>query len=66
MKFRPLHNRVVVRRVEEDPKTKGGVRRQIIWDFWRRDRMEDLAHLLIDVMRPGRGVASVGSGWSVV
>ena len=29
------------------------VRRQIIWDFWRRDRMEDLAHLLTDVMRPG-------------
>src|SRR5262245_36405947 len=24
---------------------KPGVRRQIIWDFWRRDRVEDLAHL---------------------
>src|SRR5262245_63155617 len=35
------------------------VRRQIIWDCWRRDRVEDLAHLLIDVMRPGRGLASV-------
>ena len=42
------------------------VRRQIIWDFWRRDRVEDLAHLLIDAMRLGRGVASVWSGWSVV
>ena len=28
--------------------------------------MEDLAHLLIDVMRPGHDGASVGSGWSVV
>ena len=42
------------------------VRRQIILDSWRRDRMEDLAHLLTDVMRLGRGEASVGSGWSVV
>jgi chaperonin GroES len=25
MKFRPLHDRVVVRRVEEDTKTKGGI-----------------------------------------
>ena len=25
MKFRPLHNRVVVRRVEEDTKTAGGI-----------------------------------------
>ena len=25
MKFRPLHDRVVVRRVEEDQKTKGGI-----------------------------------------
>ena len=25
MKFRPLHDRVVVRRVEEDAKTKGGI-----------------------------------------
>jgi chaperonin GroES len=25
MKFRPLHDRVVVRRVEEDGKTKGGI-----------------------------------------
>jgi chaperonin GroES len=25
MKFRPLHNRVVVRRVEEDTKTTGGI-----------------------------------------
>src|SRR6476661_6299770 len=25
MKFRPLHDRVVVRRVEEDSKTKGGI-----------------------------------------
>jgi chaperonin GroES len=25
MKFRPLHDRVVVRRVEEDNKTKGGI-----------------------------------------
>ena len=24
--------------------------------------MEDLAHLLIDVMRPGRDISSVGSG----
>jgi hypothetical protein len=42
------------------------VRHQIIWDIWRRDRLEDLAHLLSDVMRPGRDEASVGSGWSVV
>ena len=25
MKFRPLHDRIVVRRVEEDTKTKGGI-----------------------------------------
>ena len=25
MKFRPLHDRVVVKRVEEDQKTKGGI-----------------------------------------
>ena len=25
MKFRPLHDRVVLRRVEEDTKTKGGI-----------------------------------------
>jgi chaperonin GroES len=25
MKFRPLHDRVVVRRIESDPKTKGGI-----------------------------------------
>ena len=25
MRFRPLHDRVVVRRVEEDTKTKGGI-----------------------------------------
>ena len=25
MKFRPLHDRVVVRRIEEDTKTKGGI-----------------------------------------
>ena len=25
MKFRPLHDRVVVKRVEEDKKTKGGI-----------------------------------------
>jgi chaperonin GroES len=25
MKFRPLHDRVVVRRIEADPKTKGGI-----------------------------------------
>jgi chaperonin GroES len=25
MKFRPLHDRVVVKRVEEDTKTKGGI-----------------------------------------
>ena len=25
MKFRPLHDRVLVRRVEEDEKTKGGI-----------------------------------------
>src|SRR5436190_2678222 len=25
MKFRPLHDRVVVRRVEEGPKTRGGI-----------------------------------------
>jgi chaperonin GroES len=25
MKFRPLHDRVVIRRVEEDAKTKGGI-----------------------------------------
>jgi hypothetical protein len=31
-----------------------GVRRQNIWDNLRRDRKEDLAHLLSDVMRPGR------------
>jgi hypothetical protein len=42
------------------------VRHQIIWDIWRRDRMEDLAHLLSDVMRPGRDGASAGSGLSVV
>ena len=25
MKFRPLHDRVVVKRVDEDTKTKGGI-----------------------------------------
>jgi chaperonin GroES len=25
MKFRPLHDRIVVRRIEEDSKTKGGI-----------------------------------------
>jgi chaperonin GroES len=25
MKFRPLHDRVVVRRIEEDDRTKGGI-----------------------------------------
>ena len=25
MKIRPLHDRVIVRRIEEDPKTKGGI-----------------------------------------
>ena len=25
MKFRPLHDRVVVRRIEEDERTKGGI-----------------------------------------
>ncbi|HUF45292.1 MAG TPA: co-chaperone GroES, partial [Aestuariivirgaceae bacterium] len=25
MKFRPLHDRVVVRRIEEDSKSKGGI-----------------------------------------
>jgi hypothetical protein len=42
------------------------VRRQNIWDNLRRDRKEDLAHLLSDVMRPGRDGANVDSEWSVV
>jgi hypothetical protein len=44
----------------------GVVRRQNIWEIWQRDRMEDLAHLLTDVMRLGRDAASVGFGWSAV
>ena len=42
------------------------VRRQNIWDNLRRDRKEDLAHLLSDVMRPGRDGEDVDSEWSVV
>jgi hypothetical protein len=34
--------------------------------IFRRDRKEDLAHLLSDVMRPGRDGEDVGSEWSVV
>jgi Chaperonin 10 Kd subunit len=35
MKFRPLHDRVVVRRIEEDTKTKGGI---IIPDIAKENR----------------------------
>ena len=52
--------------LEQGIKAMRGVRRQNILDIWQRDRREDLAHLLSDVMRLGRGEASVGSGWSVV
>jgi chaperonin GroES len=37
MKFRPLHDRVVVRRVEQDEKTKGGI---IIPDTAKEKPME--------------------------
>jgi chaperonin GroES len=37
MKFRPLHDRVVVRRVEEEAKTKGGI---IIPDTAKEKPME--------------------------
>ena len=46
--------------------SRGAVRRQNIWDNLRRDRKEDLAHLLSDVMRPGRDGEDVDSEWSVV
>src|SRR5262249_8238901 len=46
--------------------TRSHVRRQNIWDNLRRDRKEDLAHLLSDVMRPGRDGEDVDSEWSVV
>ena len=42
------------------------VRRQNVWDDFRRDRKEDLAHLLSDVKRPGRDGEDVDSEWSVV
>ena len=35
MKFRPLHDHVVVKRIEEEQKTKGGI---IIPDTARRSR----------------------------
>src|SRR4029078_1833910 len=38
MKFRPLHDRVVVRRVDEDTKTKGGI---IIPDTAQEKPMQD-------------------------
>ena len=34
--------------------------------IFRRDRKEDLAHLLSDIMRPGRDGEDVDSEWSVV
>ena len=37
MKFRPLHDRVVVKRVEEEEKTKGGI---IIPDTAKEKPME--------------------------
>ena len=37
MKFRPLHDRVVIRRVEEEAKTKGGI---IIPDTAKEKPME--------------------------
>ena len=37
MKFRPLHDRVVVRRIDEDQKTKGGI---IIPDTAKEKPME--------------------------
>src|SRR5262249_26180981 len=42
------------------------VRRQNIWDNLRRDRKEDLAHLLSDVKRLGCDGEDVDSEWSVV
>src|SRR5262249_23615193 len=41
------------------------VRRQNIWDDFRRDRKEDLAHLLSDVKRLGCDGEDVDSEWSV-
>jgi chaperonin GroES len=51
MKFRPLHDRVVVRRVEEDTKTKGGV---IIPDTAQEKPMQAKSSPLVqvDAMRP--------------
>ena len=51
MKFRPLHDRVVVRRVEEDTKTKGGI---IIPDTRKRSPCRAKSSLLVqvDAMRP--------------
>jgi chaperonin GroES len=46
MKFRPLHDRVVIRRVEEEAKTKGGI---IIPDTAKEKPMEG------EVMAVGAG-----------
>jgi chaperonin GroES len=43
MKFRPLHDRVVVKRVEEEGKTKGGI---IIPDTAKEKPMEALVRAL--------------------
>ena len=51
MKFRPLHDRVVVKRVEEESKTKGGI---IIPDTAKEKPMEG------EIVAVGPG----GSGWS--
>ena len=47
MKFRPLHDRVVVRRIEAEEKTKGGI---IIPDTAKEKPQEGE----IDRRRPGR------------
>jgi chaperonin GroES len=49
MKFRPLHDRVVIRRVEEEAKTKGGI---IIPDTAKEKPMEG------EVMAVGPGARS--------
>ena len=51
MKFRPLHDRVVVKRVEEDTKTAGGIMNVVLksgsndfhatgWEFLRRTPLD--------------------------
>ncbi len=54
MKFRPLHDRVVVRRVKEDTKTKGGI---IIPDTAQEKPMQGEI-----IVRPERLPSSAG-GW---